>query len=412
MTYAWLLVAALWIAGCLNYFDRQVLFSLFPLLQRDLNASAEQLGLLSSAFLWTYGLLSPLAGYLADRLGRGRAILASLVVWSLVTWWTGHAGSFGELFAARAAMGISEAFYLPAALSLIAERHGATSRSLATGLHQSGLYVGTVGGGWLGAWIAQAYGWRLPFYLLGIGGVIYGVIIWFVLHRGGLLDPGPGFGRRAVGQERTITFGGLFALRGFGRLLFAFTAFGVANWLVYTWLPLYLYERFSLTPAQAGFTATFYLQAASFAGVVVGGILADRRAATDQSRARVLLQTIGLGAAAPFLLLLSMAAAMPVAIAALILFGLGRGFYDANTMPLLCSIAPSTGRATAYGVLNLSSCVAGGAMTAGAGMLKDTIGLNGAMAVAACLLGAATVVTWTINPREPELTHAALPSSA
>ena len=399
MRYAWLLVAVLWVAGCLNYFDRQVLFSLFPMLQRDFGATAEQLGLLSSVFLWTYGLLSPAAGYFADRLGRGRAIVASLIVWSAATWWTGHTTSFGELLGARALMGVSEAFYLPAALALIAETHGATSRSLATGLHQSGLYAGAVGGGWLGAWMAQLYGWRFPFYVLGAGGVLYGVVLWLVLRRGGALKAGPGFHERTGTREPSVSVAALFGLRGFGRLLFAFTTFGVANWLVYTWLPLYLYERFHLTPAEAGFTATFYLQAASFGGVVMGGILADRRAASDPTRARVMVQVLGLVAAAPFLAMLAFAASMPSAIAALILFGLGRGFYDANTMPLLCQLAPGSWRATGYGVLNLSSCVAGGVMTAAAGRLKESLGLDGALAVAAVLLGAAAVVTWTINSR-------------
>lgn len=400
MSYAWLLVAVLWAAGCLNYFDRQVLFALFPMLQRDFGASPEQLGLLSSAFLWTYGLLSPAAGYIADRLGRGRVILASLVVWSAATWWTGHTSTFAELIGARALMGVSEAFYLPAALALIAETHAATSRSLATGLHQSGLYAGTVGGGWLGAWMGQLYGWRFPFYVLGAGGVLYGVVLWLVLGRGGALKAGPGFAQSSSSaSEASPSIAALFGLRGFSRLLFAFTAFGVANWLVYTWLPLYLFERFRLTPAQAGFTATFYLQAASFAGVVMGGILADRRAASNPARSRVVVQAVGLAAAAPFLAMLAFAASMPSAIAALILFGLGRGFYDANTMPLLCQLAPGSWRATGYGVLNMSSCVAGGVMTAAAGGLKDTLGLNGALAVAAVLLAAAAAVTWSIHTR-------------
>src|SRR5260370_32844572 len=142
--YAWTLVAVLWVVALLNYVDRQVIFSLFPLLARDLSLSPVQLGLLSSVFLWVYGLLSPFAGFAADRFGRGRLITVSLLVWSAVTLATGVSRSYGQLVAARAVMGLSEACYLPAALARIAQHHGPRTRSLAVGIHQSGFRVGLI----------------------------------------------------------------------------------------------------------------------------------------------------------------------------------------------------------------------------------------------------------------------------
>src|SRR5438128_3572998 len=156
--YAWLLIALLWVVGLLNYLDRQVIFSVFPLLQSEFRLSDAELGLLTPAFLWVYGILSPFAGFLADRGSRKKIIIASLAVWSVVTWLTGHASNFPQLLIARALMGISEACYIPAALALIADYHSERTRSLATGLHQSGLYVGIILGGGAGGWIGQNYG--------------------------------------------------------------------------------------------------------------------------------------------------------------------------------------------------------------------------------------------------------------
>ena len=179
--YKWTLVALLWVVALLNYLDRQVLFAVFPLLTADLHVSSVQLGFLSTSFLWVYALLSPFGGYVADRFGRRRVILASLIVWSAVTWLTGEARSYGELVIARGLMGISEACYLPAALAMIADYHGVATRSRAVGLHQSGLYAGIVLGGFGGGWMGDRFGWRTAFLVLGVVGLAYGGILFFGL---------------------------------------------------------------------------------------------------------------------------------------------------------------------------------------------------------------------------------------
>jgi len=372
----WLLVALLWGVALLNYLDRQVVFSLFPLLSRDLAASPLELGLLGTVFLWTYGVLSPFGGFCADRLGRVRVILASLVVWSAATWITGHVTSITGMLWARALIGASEAFYLPAALALIADRHDDRSRSLATGLHQSGLYTGMVLGGAWGGWMGETAGWRPVFTILGIAGCVYGVIVALALRRD------------APSRARAKFFGSLGALlrtRGFLPLVVAFVATSLSNWLIYTWLPLFLYERFHLSLAGAGFSATFYIQAASYAGVVAGGALADRWAKATP-RARLYCQIAGLLLAAPFLALLSVAETMAPLISALIAFGLGRGFYDCNTMPVLREVTGASQSATGYGLLNMAGCLAGGGAVAAAGFLKQHLGLGAAFQAAALML--------------------------
>jgi MFS family permease len=386
----WLLVALLWVVALLNYLDRQVIFSLFPLLQQDLHATDIELGLTSTVFLWVYGLLSPFAGYLADRFGRGRMIIAGLFVWSLVTWLTGMARSTNELLIARALMGISEACYLPAALALIVESHPERSRSLAAGVHQSGLYTGMILGGAWGGWMGDHYGWRPVFTILGLFGIAYFVVVWLALRN---VDRGSA--AAATEPRFLLSMKALVKLPGFLLLTVVFTAFAVQNWIVYTWLPVYLYERFGMSLTNAGFTATFYIQVAGFAGILAGGWMADRWSRTSP-RGRLLTQLLGLAIGAPFLFLIGFTASFPLLVIALIAYGLGRGFYDANTMPVLSQIARPDLRATGYGIFNMAGCVAGGVAAAAAGSLKAVIGLSVAFQVSAAILLAGAALLWFV----------------
>ncbi len=374
--YPWLLVALLWVVALLNYLDRQVIFSVFPLVKADLAVSDVQLGLLGTAFLWVYGILSPFGGYLADRFGRRNIILASLGVWSAITLLTGYARSYPELLTARALMGISEACYLPAALAMIADYHGERTRSLATGLHQSGLYMGIVLGGAGGGWMGQQFGWRAAFVVLGGFGVAYAAVLIPLLRRS-----------TAAGRAQRPSVGRLAAMP-FAIFTTANTFTSIAYWCVYTWLPYYLYERFRMSLAEAGFAATFYIQVASFAGILAVGTLADRWSRSNP-RARVLTQAIGLTIAGPFLLLVGYTDSSWILIAALILFGLGRGLFDCNVMPVVCQVVEPELRATAYGVLNCASCLGGGAMAMAAGLLKSAIGLGGTLQTSGVILAAA-----------------------
>ena len=389
---AWLIVGVLWVVAALNYLDRIMITTMRDSLTQAVPMTDAQFGLLTSVFLWVYGLLSPFAGFLADRFNRSRLIVFSLLVWSLLTWLTGHARSFEELIVVRALMGVSEAAYLPAALALIADYHRGSTRSLATGIHMTGLSVGTGLAG-LGGWLAEKQGWRFAFDVFGWFGIAYAVALWFVLR-----DPAKQSSPLAAREERETSDGeeclrapkahlaeqdgncaaprlgealaSLFSNRSFWLLLAFWGLLALAGWAVAGWMPTYFKEHFSLGQGAAGISATSYLAVAMFAGKLIGGAWADRWSRTND-RARILVPAIGLFIAAPATLMLANTSVLALAIAGLSIYGLTRSFSDANLMPILCQVADSRYRATGYGVLNLFSCLVGGVTVYLGGVLRD-----------------------------------------
>lgn len=394
--YPWILVALLWFVFLLNYLDRQVIFSVFPLLQKNMKLTDLELGLLSTSFLWVYAIASPLTGYLADRFGRKKVIVASLVVWSVMTWATGKARNFRELLAVRGLMGVSEAAYLPAGLAMIAEHHSERTRSLATGIHYSGAYLGIVLGGVAGGWIGENYGWRPAFTFLGIVGVAFAMIALLGLREKPATGTAPAERPMTAKPRLAVSLRKLFRLRGFATLTLVFGMMSVANWLVYTWMPVYLYERFHMSLLAAGFSATAYIQVGSVAGILLGGMLADRWG-TRSARGRLMTQAAGLALAAPFLCIIGLANSGWVLLSALTIFGIGRGSYDCSCMPVLSQIASPELRATGYGVFNFVGTFAGGISAALAGGLKHIIGLGGAMVAASVVVLVAALLLFRLK---------------
>ncbi len=365
---AWLVVALLWLVALLNYLDRLAMASMHESIKADIPMTEAKFGLLMSIFLWVYAGFSPLGGLLADRVGRQRVILGSLLFWSAATWLSGHARSFDQLFWARALMGVSEACYIPAALALIADYHRGPTRSLATGLHMSGTYTGAALGG-VGGYLAQWHGWRYGFTLLGAVGVGYALVLVLFLRDAPVQRP-PADEPPPVEPLARNPLASLFGQSGFYVLLALNVFVSVANWMIYTWLPTYLKEHFSLGLGAAGIAATVYIQMASLAGALAGGAWADRWSRRCR-QSRALVPAIGSFAAAPCLFLAASTHALPVAIVGLTVFGLGRGFFDANLMPMLRDIVGWRYSAMGYGFLNCIGSAAGGLMVWAGGAMKD-----------------------------------------
>ena len=368
---AWVVVALLWLVALLNYLDRLMITTMRDPIKADIAMTDAQFGLLTSVFLWIYGALSPLGGYLADRFSRRWVIVGSLFVWSAVTWATAHVHTFEGLLLARALMGVSEACYIPAALALIADYHRGPTRSLATGLHMSGVYAGAALGG-IGGFIAEHHGWRSGFNWFGLFGVAYACLLAASLRDA---DDHPATPKEpASNAQEEISFSkalpALFQQPAFLVLLAINALVGVANWGINGWLPTYLKEHFQLGLGSAGLSATGYIQVASFFGVLLGGVWADTWSKT-QSAARAWVPAIGYCIAAPCLFLTASTDVFVIAIVGMVFFGLGRGFFDANHMPILRSITDERYSATGYGFLNFISCSAGGIMIYVGGLLKD-----------------------------------------
>ncbi|NWJ52523.1 MAG: MFS transporter [Bacteroidetes bacterium] len=403
--YAWIVVGLLWVVAMLNYLDRLLIASMHDPIKESIAMTEAQFGLLTSVFLWVYGFLSPFGGYVADRWSRKWVIVFSVLVWSVVTFWTGTVSSFTEMLIARAIMGISEACYIPAALALITDYHKGKTRSLATGLHISGLYAGMALGG-VGGFIAEYWGWRYGFHVFGAFGIIYALILMYTLKDAPTDTPetyASNISDKKVDNHQEVTLiesiKNLFSIRSFWILIFYNCILGMSFWLINAWLPTFLKEHFSLKLGEAGISATGYIQVASFVGVLVGGVLADRWARTNK-RGRILIPVIGFTFGGPFLFLMASTNVFLFAIAGMVIFGLSRGFHDSNLMPILCQVVDKRFRATGYGFLNFLSTIVGGIMIYIGGVLKDAnISLSLVFQISAVGI---LIASWTLLAVKPK----------
>ena len=400
---AWLVVILLAIVGCLNYLDRTMITTMRGSIVDAIPMSDAQFGLLTSVFLWVYGIASPFAGFLADKFSRSTVIIGSLFLWSLVTWLTAYSTTFGHLLATRALMGISEACYIPAALSLIVEYHRNTTRSLAIGIHMVGIMVGS-GLGFVGGWVAENHHWNTIFIILGIFGIIYALILAFTLKDA----PKSEVDIASEKTEDKVNFFHsvkvLFKLRSYILVLVAWGLLGTVAWLVVGWLPTYFQEHFDLTQGMAGLYATGYLYPAAIVGLLVGGFWADRWSRSNP-RARILVPLIGLCIAAPSIFIASYTSILPIAVVCFMLYSLTKSFIDTNMMPILCLIVYPRYRATGYGILNLVACIIGGIGLYAGGVLRDlNINLSSVYQFAALTMIISIVVLILVKPKyiEPE----------
>lgn len=394
---AWMTVGLLFVVGCLNYLDRIMITTMRESIVHAMPMTEAQFGLLTSVFLWVYGLVSPVAGFLADRFSRSRVIIGSLFIWSAVTWLTAHSTNFGQLLATRALMGVSEACYIPAALALIADYHQGSTRSLATGIHMAGIMVGQ-SLGFAGGWIAEKYSWNNAFSLLGAVGVVYSVVLIFLLRDVPQYQKGT---RRSEEKKEKVGFAnGIKNLFGQGSFILALAYWGllgIVGWMIGGWLPTYYHEHFNLSQSIAGLYATGYVYPASLLGVLLGGFIADRWSRKN-SRARILVPAIGLCIAAPGIILASTTTVVAIAISGFILYALTRAFTDANMMPILCMVADERYRATGYGILNLFSCIIGGVGIYAGGMLRDAkVDLSRMFEFAALVAIACAILLFVLN---------------
>lgn len=388
--YPWIVVGLLWVVALLNYMDRQMLSTMKEAMSHSIPEleKAETFGNLMAAFMWIYGLMSPFAGAIADRMNRKWLIVASLFVWSSVTLLMGFTHDFSTLYILRMIMGLSEAMYIPAALALIADFHTGKSRSLAIGVHMTGLYVGQALGGF-GAMLSHHLSWENTFIYFGLFGALYALVLATFLHEtdaqlariknGAKTNESQSNGLNNVVQS----FGKILSSVPFWGMLIFFTATSLPGWATKNWLPTLFEQNLHLNMQVAGPISTATIALSSFIGVFVGGAISDRWVKTNV-KGRVYTSAMGLGMMAPALAFLGFGSSYWSVIGGGFLFGFGLGFFDTNNMPILCQFFSSRYRSTAYGVMNMSGVIAGGYITKMLGKSTDAGNLGrdfGVMAV-------------------------------
>ena len=387
--YPWVLVALLWFVALLNYMDRQMLSTMQEAMKVDISElnQAEAFGALMAVFLWIYGIVSPFAGIIADRMSRKWLVVGSIFVWSAVTFLMGYAHNFTQLYWLRAFMGLSEALYIPSALSVIADWHEGKSRSLAIGIHMTGLYVGQAIGGF-GATLAAMLSWNAAFHWFGVIGVIYSIVLLL------LLKENPKHSQKqatTTGEKPSRNpFRGLsvvFSTWAFWVILFYFAVPSLPGWATKNWLPTLFADNLNIPMASAGPISTITIAVSSFVGVILGGILSDRWVQRN-IRGRVYTSAIGLGLTVPALILLGFGHSLIAVVGAGLCFGVGYGIFDANNMPILCQFISSKYRSTAYGIMNMTGVFAGAAVTQVLGKWPD----GGNLGLGFALLGAVVVL--------------------
>ena len=388
--YPWILVGLLWVVALLNYMDRQMLATMKPSMQIDIAElqMAANFGRLMAVFLWIYGFMSPVAGMIADKVSKKWLIVGSLFVWSAVTIMMGYATTFNQLYGLRALMGVSEALYMPAGLALVAEFHTSKTRSLAIGIHMTGIYMGQALGGF-GATIADKFSWNTAFHTFGLIGVLYATVLIFFLK-----DKKSTISETVPPSVKTPLFKGLRLLlsnMSFWLILFYFAIPSLPGWAVKNWLPTLFAQNLNIDMAQAGPLSTITTSISSLLGVIIGGILSDRWVQKN-IRGRVYTGAIGLALMIPALILIGFGTSLFHVIGSAFCFGFGFGMFDTNNMPIVCQFVSAKHRATAYGLMNMVGVFAGAFITDWLGKSTDKGNLGNDFALLAGVVLVALII--------------------
>lgn len=396
-SYAWVVVGLLWVVALLNYMDRQMLSTMKPSMMVDIAElqTATNFGRLMAIFLWIYGFMSPVAGIIADRVNRKWLIVISLFVWSAVTLAMGYAQNFSQLYWLRAIMGVSEALYIPAGLALIADYHSDKTRSLAIGIHMTGLYMGQALGGF-GATMAAAFSWKTAFHSFGLIGIVYAVVLMvFLREKKATTAENNSSEKPAVTKGLALLFSNI----SFWIILLYFAVPSLPGWGVKNWLPTLFADSLHIDMSKAGPLSTITIAASSFIGVIFGGILSDRWVQKN-IRGRIYTSAIGLGLTIPALLFIGFGSSLFSVIGAAFCFGFGYGMFDANNMPILCQFVSSKYRATAYGLMNMTGVFAGAFITDWLGKSTDAGNLGKDFAMLGGIVAFALIIQlWFLKPK-------------
>jgi MFS family permease len=379
--YPWVIVGLLWFCGFFNYADRQAVNAVFPLLEKEFHLTLTQQGMIASSFMVVYAIAGPLAGFVVDKASRRALIVTGLGFWSLIAALTGTARSFGALLGFRAAEGLGESVYFPASMSILSDYHGPATRSRAMGLHQTSVYCGIVGGSVFAGYLGERAGWRMPFFVLGIVGFLYSILLLRLI-----VEPNRGATETGPRPEKPSSFsanlGAIVRTPAAVALMLAFVGANFVTTSLFTWLPSYIHSRFSMGLMRDNLTATLFMQGGSLVGVIVGGAVADFAARRSRG-GRMTVQAAGLICGAPFVLLVGSTHSLTLLIVGLIGIGLAKGFYEANIFASLFDVIAPDLRGTAAGLINTVGWAGASLSPVLIGTIGDRHGLGVALATTA-----------------------------
>jgi len=370
------------LAVFINYIDRGNLATAAPLIQDQLRLTATQLGVLGSAFYYTYVPLMPAAGWLAEHLGPKRVFAAGIMVWSAATACTGLAGSFVALLLLRLLLGVGESVAFPAATKVVAasvplDRLGMTNGFMSFG-YLIGPAVGTAVGGYLMAYI----GWRPVFFLFGLGSLIW---LWPWQR---LSLPSPVVSAEAVSLDRPAmpSFVAILSRRALWGAALGHFAANYSYYFIISWLPFYLIKvrGFSITAMAVTASWAYLLNAAA---ALVMGWLTDRWIRSGYDTTRVYKPVMGLAQLGSFVCMLAMVTLPPTgSIAALLAFEVIAGCSYPGLFAIPQTFAGSNATGRWVGVQNACGNIAGMIAPVLTGLLVDsTGGFEAAFALAAAV---------------------------
>ncbi len=357
-SYKWWVVFLLWFVCFFNYADRQSITAVFPLLQEEFGFTDEELGLIGSAFMWVYAGCALLAGYVCDRFQRRHLIMGGCLFWSLVTLATGWCSKLSQFVTVRALEGFGETFYFPASMSLTSDYHDKRTRSRALAFHQSSVYAGTILGSWLGAWLAEKFGWRVGFYFFGGAGMLLALVFYHFLRepqRGEAESAGNALAAHGIGVGPHLSFheslAAIFRSPAVPFLMLAFVGANSVATVFLVWTPKFLVDKFHFKLSAAGLSGTVYIHLASAVAVPLAGMLADRLARRFVG-GRVMVQAAGLLGGAAFVFIVGHTENVMTLILAMTVFGFCKGFYDSGIFASLYDAVEPRARGTAAGLMN------------------------------------------------------------
>lgn len=369
--YQWELVGWLWLAFFLNQGDRQIYNTVIPLIKPDLDLSDVQVGLVATIFIFVYGLLVPIAGYAGDIFQRKWIVFTSLLVFSVGTLFTGTASTFIFLVIYRSvATGAGEAFYYPAANTLIAEHHQRT-RAMAISIHQTANYVGVVASGFIAGYIGEQFGWRSSFYTFGLAGVVVAAIIALRVKNDRISTDESTNDQISIRAAIRYTLAKktlIYLSIAFGLMVFALLGY-------LTWMPTFLHEKFDLPLSEAGFSSMFYHHVLAFVGVLLGGRWSDH-IAKRRKKFRVEIKVIGMLLGAPFIFIMGSVSNLWWCYAGLAGYGLFRGIYDSNLFAALYEVIEPKYRSSATGIMISFAFIVGALAPVVLGWIKQQAGLE------------------------------------